>query len=1762
MPAKPRITYRIFFWLWTSFQVTFLNAQTADFSASVTEGCAPLVVNFTDQSTGSNLSYSWDFGNGNASSQQNPGAIYIQGGTYTVKLKVWNGSGSDSVIKTAYIRVFPKPKADFTLASPVQGCVPVQVHFKDSTTPGNYPITSWVWDFGDGSVSQVQNPSHTYSLAGEHTVSLQVTDSKGCGSSISKTRYLRVNDPFQFTFSPDNPSGCSAPLTTGFSVNLSGGQPPFTYDWDFGDGTGSSQNKPQKTYTGTGTFDVSLKITDASGCSATRTIKAAISTKGPKAAFTTSVNDGCVPLSVRFVDASTPSPMQAVYWESGPFKSRSADTTVVFTQPGIYSVTWMVFRNGCGDTVQEHSRINVKESPQATFVADDTLLCGTRDTVHFTSQGVDVKNYLWDFDGGHTPNNTWPNPVVVFTDTNRLFDIQLTVFHANGCSKVISKPGYIRQVVTRVEGIADTVRACWPTPVNFSTWHRSLFPPKSWEWDFGNGDKSTDQNPVYIYPDTGAYMAAVKLTDQKGCVAIDSVYVSRGKKPKAAFTLDSTRGCSNSLWVQFRNQSRDSSESYIDDWHWDFGDADPDVQPNVKDWEPNVHYHVPPGKKTVTLTVISRGCKDSLVLQDAVEVLSPHADVANLTDPCDPLRFKGINTSQYGHLFDWYLSDGSYFRTDSLVHDFQQTGWQVRFIVSDTLTQCKDTLDIGQPYSEYFYAIPKLEVPKCAPAMVQFKTESYNVQDLLYEFSNGFSTHDTTFGVLVQEPGKLSFTLTVTSNQGCKKVYHDSGSISLLGYKAEGWLEHDSFCIPDSLILISGVKSGPGIRDVFWDVAGIGRIPADQDTLSVWINHTPYPQRYGLDVLLKVEDDSGCVSSKVLKAFPFRPLPAVTISEEPGCTQTNYRFKIINYGTAGYEIVNYHWTFPGGKTSSYHEFLTPLQTGVWNTVTLNSVDRFGCENNDTFQIFGRKGSLVANLRAAPTYSSCPPLLVSFADSSYSRTDPIVKWEWDFGDGTSSLLRNPKKNYLVPGKYTVKLKVTDAKGCVDTKEFPDMVIVDGPTGTYRLSPSEACENLEATFESTTQGASKIEWDLGDGNLGSGATVHHTYPNPGRYIPLMILSNDQGCTYALPPIDTIFVRQSPHALFLMEADCPGKPSKFIHIGSSPEGRITEVDWLIDQTLSADDSIVNYSFTQSGYHPVRLVVGTEYGCRDTFEDQVAVPGILAMAYSADTGLCLGSPTWFNANLQFFHDDLDTLHWHFGDGTEQAGRDSLLSHRYDLIGRYSPKLEVTSQRGCSSTVTLTDIVVGDTIAPVAPEIYRISVNDAQQLFLEHKPSTRVDFVNYQLDLRERGGSFFEAATRYNRYDTTWLHPSLDVRHRVYEMRLRERNACGKISGPSQSSLHGSIELRTQADTNVVNLAWNTYLGWPGVAFYRVQREDPYNPGQFHTIAEISGSDSSFVDSTFLCYATPVYRVQGWRSDSLLFSQSDTAKDAPPYLPEVPQQALKRISVENDKGVLAEWTTPPFSRFPVTGYLLEYSSNGIDFIPEKDWFPATRYKEYKTPLAVDDQSYWFRIRCVDSCGDIGPPGKESRSILLRTSMDSLERPYLEWSSYLGWEKPPHHYLVERMEPDGSIVELAVLAPTDSSYTDRITEDAGRADYCYRITAFLEDGDYRSSGQVWSHSNISCAPVVSRIFVPNAFTPNHDLLNDRFEVKGMYIREYRIRIYNRWGQLLFESQRFRNDWDGTYKEVPSQEDVYMYMIDAVGTDGKVYHLKGNLTLLP
>jgi PKD repeat protein len=238
------------------------NPPVARFTFSPRGGSAPLTVQFTDTSSGDPAEWSWDFGDGATSNERNPTHTFMEARRYTVQLTVTNPLGSSTASEV--LVVGEALTAGFTF-SPRQGEAPLVVQFTDRS--GGNP-TAWAWNFGDGQTSDEQNPSHIYTTPRPegYSVTLRVSSAEDTATYTAPDRVI-VLERVQADFTAA-PTRGQPPLTVAFQ-DTSRGSHIVAWQWDFGDGTTSTERNPVHTYTTSNLYDVRLTVTTAEGRSDT-----------------------------------------------------------------------------------------------------------------------------------------------------------------------------------------------------------------------------------------------------------------------------------------------------------------------------------------------------------------------------------------------------------------------------------------------------------------------------------------------------------------------------------------------------------------------------------------------------------------------------------------------------------------------------------------------------------------------------------------------------------------------------------------------------------------------------------------------------------------------------------------------------------------------------------------------------------------------------------------------------------------------------------------------------------------------------------------------------------------------------------------------------------------------------------------------------------------------------------------------------------------------------------------------------------------------------------------------------------------------------------------------------------------------------------------------------------------------------------------------------------------------------------------------------
>nr|WP_303716384.1 PKD domain-containing protein [Methanoculleus marisnigri] len=568
---------------------------SAGFSATPASGGAPLAVQFTDESTNSPDTWSWNFGDGAASDVQNPVHTYAAVGTYSVSLTASNAAGSTDITKPDYITVIEPPAASF-MADTRNGTAPLTVRFTDTSTGD---VTAWSWRFGDGGISSEQNPEHPYLAAGTYTVSLEVKNSAGSDTE-TKSGYITVIERPVAAFTVNTVKGV-APLEVRFTDTSTG--VPVSWSWSFGDGGTSADRSPEHTYGSPGTYTVSLTVANGAGENTTTKIGHIAVFEPLTAGFEANTTVGGVPLSVRFTDQSTGSP-EEWRWEFGDGNlSNAQNPTHTYQSAGTYTLTLTVENELGTDTRKMEGYITVTAPPVAGFSANVT---GGRAPLAVlfedTSEGGPL-SWSWTFGDGKS--STAESPVHVY-QVPGTYTVSLTVANDVGENTTV-ETGYITVRESLTAGLtANVTLGAAPLAVRFED--ASVGSPGSWSWDFGDGKTSAVPDPVHVFETPGTYTVSLKVSDGSDH-STQSLQIRAFGPPTAGFGAAPLSGTAP-IKVTFNDTSAGEPSA----WLWSFGDGGTST-----DRHPS-HTYTTAGNYTVNLTAENAAGRSTVVKTGYISV--------------------------------------------------------------------------------------------------------------------------------------------------------------------------------------------------------------------------------------------------------------------------------------------------------------------------------------------------------------------------------------------------------------------------------------------------------------------------------------------------------------------------------------------------------------------------------------------------------------------------------------------------------------------------------------------------------------------------------------------------------------------------------------------------------------------------------------------------------------------------------------------------------------------------------------------------------------------------------------------------------------------------------------------------------------------------------------------------------------------------------------------------------------------------------------
>lgn len=886
---------------------------------------APVTIQFNNTTTGAN-SYTWSFGDGGSSTQASPIYTYNQDGFYNVKLVATTAAGcSDSLTKPAYVKIYPflmQITADKT-----GGCIPVTIHFSPSSTTYPYPITSYFWDFGDGTSSSQMTATHTYSLYGTYHATLTVTTANGCTQVM--TQDIHAGTPPTANFDAMPLTTCTNQLV---QFNDSSSSDVTDWQWNFGDGGSSTTKNASHAYTLPGTYNVTLSVFN-NGCKDSLTKLNYIHVSFPKSLGSFAYNCD-TPLKVSFHNASLG--YNSLIWYFGDGASSTDPNPVhYYAATGNYLAKLVTYNDtsGCHDTMSVNISV-LQLIP--SFTANDTAVCkGT--TVHFTSTvtGGSPVQYDWIVDG------------IIFPDTSANFDytfyatgrhtVSFKIKDSHDCFITKTKTDYILVSWPYVAFSANPPFGCAPATIVFND-QTPLIPgtfitSRIWDLGIGGPVSSPATTISQLYTSAGSYTIKLVLTDNVGCkdslTKLDYVIV---KKPVANFFATTTTSCVN-MPIYFSNNSQGSPYSC----QWDFGDGTTSTATSP------AHAYTQTGTYTVKLVIRDSiaGCKDSLVRTDYITITTKPTAAFNLSDTfkiCPPLAVTFTNNSVGAVSYNWHFGDGSSSVVASPTHVYNSGIFDV-LLIANNAYGCKDTAKARVRVLGYAGELAYTPLLGCAPLTVNFTALEHNVPGFVFDFSDGsvFPTSGLTATHTYTHAGPYVPKLIMTDNAGCSSTSTGLDTIKVDG--VYGGFTYDPYpaCDHGTLqFLDTSHGAYSTINSRFW-IFHDGTTSTSNTPSHTYNGTGTYP------VTLIHTTTTGCIDT-LETDITFYPRPVIDAGPDTTICLGDSATLQPSGG------VSYTWT-PSGSLNCdtcTHPFASPTAPTLY---TLTGTDIHGCSNTDTVNVF-------------------------------------------------------------------------------------------------------------------------------------------------------------------------------------------------------------------------------------------------------------------------------------------------------------------------------------------------------------------------------------------------------------------------------------------------------------------------------------------------------------------------------------------------------------------------------------------------------------------------------------------------------------------------------------------------------------------------------------------------------------------------------------------------------------------------------------------
>lgn len=1428
--------------------------------------------------------------------------------------------------------------------------------------------------------------------------------------------------------------------------------------------------------------------------------------------------------------------------------------------------------------------INLNAQVTADFSSDIQEACESS-SVHFTDNSIPSSglSYFWDFGNGHT--STLKNPTTVYTNTG-FYTVKLIVSDGVN-SDTAEKVDYIKIWLPPVADfqITENISGCVPLNTSFqnmSSEGNGII--TNYEWDFGDGTTSNEINPVHTYNFQSNYATSLTVTDEHGCVSsIVSDTIVSVFKPQASFLSDFVSNCTSESDVTFYNNSEGIGNlSYL----WDFGDDNSSAEQNPS------HHYSGNGNYSVSLTVTdSHSCKDTLIEIDYIKISGVLASFeVNKDTVCSDENVIFTNTSENAYSFVWNFGDGNFSEQKNPIHKYTEPGSYTVTLVTQHMSGCRDSVNKNIFVENIIADFELSDNYACElPAVIKYTNLSQNAVNYEWHFGNGEVSAEKNPQIVYYKQGSYSDTLIVYSPHGCRdeKIIDSSftaiiprayftpnqwsnpwdvkGCIPLTinfkdmsnyenkydSIKSRYWIFGNGFeskeknpsityedvgqylvkyyfetnkgCI--SRTYFSTVKTGTRqhadffkkLPDTICASQQVQFFDNSQDSslISEWywrFGDSTYSMKKDpvhmyvdtgyMDVKLQVYYN-GCGVKETKQNFIYIKGPVSKISYNTHC-DAPYNVSFLSNSKDAEKV---YWDFGDGSEIDSVNFnpkhiFPDNKTFFVNLTAVNNTN--GCTYNSEEKV------IITDIKAdiiIDTTFGCENLKVNLSSegsqdaSSFINNNTNAKYFWNFGDGKFEHTNYGQVShyYQKKGIYNLKLLVKDFRGCADS--IFRKIKIYKPKPDFNVQTITGCIPRNIQFDNTTVGDTIIKqwiWNFGDGQYSYEKIPSHIYDRFGQYDVSLKAIDTLGCISDTLKINYVkVIKPIPDFDAQNRLHCFGDTVRFI---PSDTYDVASYLWDFGDGTTSTDIFPNHFYENEGKYNVSLTLLDNNGCDSskTVLNYVSMQNYPIPDFNSTETTANCYPMTVNFSDITQNENITDWYWNFGDG-ETSSHLKFPEHIYTFPGIFDVTLNVSTVNGCSANISKSEYI--DLRGPYA----EISVPDTackhdELLFIaENKRDI------YDLQWIFGDGSTADKDSSYHSYSTGGLkRPTLLIK----------------------SDSIGTCDILLEDSVFIPDISSDIFI--PNNQFAGC---NPFTVNMFNNCTDANNWLWNFDDGTYSTnpstmhtFTEPgIYNIKLNVEDELGCKDSSTVQ--------IESYSAPTIKTMNDTLICR-------------GNEIQLNAVGAF---NYEWFPKKWLNEQNVnkPFTSPDSTIVYNVigedinGCVNNSNVTIKVQQEPNINLKDTAIIIGENVVL--NAYSKDIKTYSWYPDYNINcTDCSEVILTPLEPT--TYEVTVTDTAN----CFTKTF---------------ETNIDILRKYT-VDVPDAFTPNGDGYNDILYVRGWGIDQLiSFKIFNRYGELVFETNDKNIGWDGTYKGKKQGTETFTYIVIVQTYDNSFLTKRGAIKLL-